>query len=189
VSAPLALLGVTLTGASYLSVTNGQVEPFDRSLTRTLTKKGSSYDRLIAIASDLGSVYAIVGATAVLAATKRPRLSRDVLLAGLTAWGLAQSIKPLVERQRPYTDEEALRLVAVPAGSSWPSGHTAVATAIACAVAPHVSGRAKLGLSLYAAGVGLSRIRVGVHYASDILAGAGVGLVAAWLTRRGVTTR
>jgi len=178
------LVGLGVTGASYLTVTRGQAEQFDRQVTRKLTANGSAYDRLIAIASDFGSVYAIVGAASVLASSGRKALAREVAVSGLAAWGLAQSVKPLVKRTRPYTDANAVRLVAVPQGSSWPSGHTAVATAVAMSVARHTTTANRVLCGVYVSAVGVSRIRVGVHYASDILAGAGVGLIAAALSRK-----
>lgn len=183
------LVGAGVAGASYIAVTRGDVASFDSEVTAALTARPSSYDRLIAIGSDLGSVYAIGGAAATLSLTGRKTLGRDVLLAGLAAWALAQSVKPLVHRTRPYTAAEAQRLVAIPKGSSWPSGHTAVATAIAATVAGSTGTSGKVACGAYALSVGLSRIRVGVHYASDIIAGAGVGLVAAALVRALVTRR
>lgn len=188
-SVAYGLVGVSVTGASYFGVTRGDADQFDKTVTAAFTANGSAYDRLIAIASDFGSVYAITGAAGLLYATGRKTLAREVLVSGLAAWSLAQSVKPLVKRTRPYTDNTAQRLVAVPQGSSWPSGHTAVATAIAASVASRTG---RIGTALcgaYALGVGVSRIRVGVHYASDIIAGVGVGLIAAAFTRAAVTRR
>jgi len=189
VSVAYGLVGISATGASYLGVTRGSAAQFDKTVTAALTQHASTYDRLIAIASDFGSVYAIGGAAGMLYTTGRKTLARDVLVSGLAAWGLAQSVKPLVKRTRPYTDNTAQRLVAVPQGTSWPSGHTAVATAIAATVATRTGMVGNVLCGAYALGVGVSRIRVGVHYASDIIAGAGVGLVAAALTRSAATRR
>lgn len=178
------LTGIALTAASYLGVHDGGTDVIDGHVTRTLTRHPSPYDRCIAIGSDLGSVFAVGGSAAILAATRRRALATDVLTCGVLAWTFAQAAKPLVERARPYTAAHANRQVAVPKGSSWPSGHTAVATAIAVTVAPQVKPAGRVILGAYALGVGLSRIRVGVHYASDVVAGAGVGLIAAAFTRR-----
>lgn len=184
-----SLVGVGITGASYFGVTRGSAAQLDKTVTAALTQHASSYDRLIAIASDFGSVYAVSGAAGLLYATGQKTLARDVLSSGLAAWGLAQSVKPLVKRTRPYTDNTAQRLVAVPQGSSWPSGHTAVASAIAATVAARSGIVGNVLCGAYALGVGVSRIRVGVHYASDIIAGAGVGLIAAALSRSVATKR
>ena len=81
---------------------------------------------------------------------------------------------------RPFVDhpKQTLLLVHHAADNSFPSDHTAVAFAVAVAV---LAFHRRLGLLLVAvaAGVGLDRVLVGVHYPVDVLAGALVGSVAA----------
>ena len=71
-------------------------------------------------------------------------------------------LKHLVGRERPWLHVAGLiPLVNEPDPNSFPSGHTCAA---------------------FAAGMGLSRLYVGVHYPSDVLAGAAVGAFCAWDT-------
>ncbi|HEY7177738.1 MAG TPA: phosphatase PAP2 family protein [Gaiella sp.] len=101
--------------------------------------------------------------------------------AGL-ALGVNQVISHLWERARPFTEHPALThvLSARTADPSFPSDHASAAFAIAFAVLAF--SRRGGGLFLLAATVvGLSRIALGVHYPSDVLAGAFVGYLAATL--------
>lgn len=87
-------------------------------------------------------------------------------------------------RERPYMAlQEVNRLIAEPLTSkSLPSDHTSMAFAIAVSVAL-LHPRLGAVMLAAAAGIGFSRIYVGVHYPSDILAGIFVGLIAAVAVR------
>jgi undecaprenyl-diphosphatase len=99
---------------------------------------------------------------------------------------LAQAAKPLLDRPRPYESDGALRLVAIPAGSSWPSGHAAVASAMAVALSEDARPPAAALFGGMSAFVAASRIHVGVHHPSDVLAGWGLGVLTgnAWRVLR-----
>lgn len=141
--------------------------------------RGTAFDHVAGAVTDLGSVFGLTGVAATLALGGHRRRAGEVLLSGGLAWGLAQAAKGFVERPRPYQAEGSARLVSVPAGSSWPSGHTAVAGAMAAALVPHLgpagAGGARAGATVVAA----SRMYVGVHYLTDVVAGAGLGVLAA----------
>jgi len=174
------LLGVLLAGGSYLGVRTARTDPFDAAVSSVLTSPlPRSSDAVVSVATDLGSSFGLAGVAAALAVTGRRRAARQVAVAGGVAWFLAQGIKPVLGRSRPYELGTSHRLVSPPAGSSWPSGHAAVATAMAAGLAAAGDRRAARALGLLAAGVGASRVAVGVHHASDVVAGVGAGLVAA----------
>ena len=107
----------------------------------------------------------------------------------LAAAGVAllanQAIAHLWERPRPYTSHAGLThvLAARTTDPSFPSDHAAAAFAIAFAVL--VFSRRGGALFLVAATlIGLSRIALGMHYPTDVLAGMLVGLGSALLVTR-----
>ena len=97
------------------------------------------------------------------------------------------TIKPLVARERPWlVIENFVNLVPEKDPNSFPSGHTNAAFAFAisaCLSAPKKW--MKITAVCMAAVMGLSRLYVGVHFPSDVLAGAVIGslcgLAGAWV--------
>ncbi len=112
----------------------------------------------------------------------RARMFEGALIVALGLLGgalMADLIKPLVARPRPPV--EHLQAVG---GYSFPSGHATQAAgfwvALLLAVRPLVSRRALLGLlacacALIVLAVCASRVILGVHYPSDVLAGTLLG--------------
>lgn len=94
-------------------------------------------------------------------------------------------LKTLIPRRRPAAEllPEERRLVRRPTSSSFPSGHAASAAAFATAVAME-SPRSAIVVAPLAATVAYSRVHTGVHWSSDVLAGAAVGTGVALATRR-----
>jgi membrane-associated phospholipid phosphatase len=177
-SGSVAALG--LLAASYAAVRSGRSERLDRRAAKALAYPlGHRVDVVVAAGTDLGSVYGIAGLATVLAVTGRRRAALDVAAVGAIAWTAAQASKPLVGRERPYVVEGADRLVAVPAGSSWPSGHVAVASGMASILGDHLPRPARRVARAAAVGVAVSRCYVGVHHLTDVLAGWGVGVLSA----------
>lgn len=87
----------------------------------------------------------------------------------------ARVLKPLVNRERPCRALEGLEPVArCGAGKSMPSGHATVSFAFLVSAAPTVR-MGWLLLAPVASGVAGSRVLLGVHYPSDVAAGAVVG--------------
>jgi len=112
------------------------------------------------------------------------RTAYDAAWAALLAIVIANFIGLLIFRERPYlVSPEILQLIPPPLTThSFPSGHTAVSFAAAAAItlgAPEIG----LGAIILAVGVGLGRVAVGVHYPTDILAGAILGILCAYAVR------
>lgn len=96
----------------------------------------------------------------------------------------SQMIKPWVDRTRPCFALEVISArISQVDSPSFPSSHAAnLFGAIWLLVL--VRGKRWLWGLLVATAVGLSRIYLGVHYPSDVIAGALLGLACAWLIRQ-----
>ena len=116
------------------------------------------------------------------------RLQRLVVLGILgvmMAIVFEQVISALFFRARPFAVIDTLTAYNVFVdSSSFPSLHTAMATAFAGAWL--WSGSRKMGwwLLVWALLIGVSRIIAGVHYPTDIIGGVASGLIASWLVWR-----
>ena len=95
------------------------------------------------------------------------------------------TIKPLVERARPWLLWPIEPLVTEKDPNSFPSGHTCAAFAAAMAWARTLPlKRDQVIAVVMAVLMGLSRLYVGVHYPSDVLVGAVIGSLCAWIAWR-----
>ena len=209
-----SLLGVVLSVWAFVVVadlvTGGRAQRFDDRLLLALRVDGRPSEAvgpswlpgavrdLTALGSAPVQVFLVLGVAGAFAV--RRQYHEVVVLIAASAGGvlLIEVLKPLFGRPRP---DPAFRLVDV--GSlGFPSGHALLSTIIYLTLAAIVARlSASRRLQLYVVGlasllsflVGASRVYLGVHYASDVLAGWAAGLawalvcwtVASRLARRG----
>lgn len=94
-------------------------------------------------------------------------------------------LKNVIGRIRPYVRfRELTVLTTIPSDTSFPSGHSAASFAVAAGV--YMAGWKKTGIVLYiaAALIGFSRLYLGVHFPTDVIGGAIVGVLCAWVIRK-----
>ena len=87
-------------------------------------------------------------------------------------------LKPLVDRTRPYYVLEYTPLIPPVGDPSFPSGHTAASFAAATAIYA-INKKWGIAAYLFAAIMGFSRLYLGVHFPTDVLFGAIIGMAAA----------
>ena len=95
------------------------------------------------------------------------------------------ALKNTFKRERPFVTHKDIVKLSNGGGMSFPSGHTSAAFSIATSIAmDNKQWYIRTGVFTYACLVGYSRIHLGVHYPSDVLAGAVVGIASAYAGKK-----
>lgn len=126
----------------------------------------------------------ILAGIVLLACKKHRREGIAVLLALLIGFIITNLLlKNIVARLRPYTVLNELEiLIKAPSDYSFPSGHTCSSVAAALTMLKLSDRRLGIAACVLAVLIAFSRMYVGVHYPTDVLAGALIGAFSAWLS-------
>ncbi len=116
---------------------------------------------------------------------KDKTLKRNALVTGssfVLAVGSGYVIKEIVKRQRPYLSYSEIELYGPKeSGFSFPSNHTSSSFSTATALSIlYPKWYVIVPVYTWAGSVAYSRMHIGVHYPSDVLAGAALGAGSAW---------
>ncbi len=182
-----ALYSVFVLVAVIAGTLAGAPEPWERGLIGDIARaRTQAWGRVFVAITHLGDAITVtvgLAALAVGSAVRRVRGWARFFSATLVgAIGIHPIVKVLVERARP----EIGAFIDI-RGYAWPSGHAAAAAAIATAVIVYFRARATgstgmwvtIGAATYAGAVGISRVALGVHWPTDVVAGWLIG--AAWV--------
>jgi membrane-associated phospholipid phosphatase len=97
--------------------------------------------------------------------------------------GITEVLKYTINRARPFKTYPDITKKSAGGSPSFPSGHTSGAFALATSISlSYPKWYIIVPSYAWAGTVGFSRMDLGVHYPSDVLAGAIVGTGSAWLT-------
>jgi membrane-associated phospholipid phosphatase len=152
----------------------------DLALLRFMRTRGHSpaAERVASVIAASGENGAIWAAAGLIAATFDPPRRRHWLAAAAlapAAIGLNYAVKVVVRRRRPELDRLP-PLGSAPSSLSLPSAHATASFAAAAAmsrIAPHRRPALYAGATL----MGLTRPYLGMHYPSDVVAGAALGTI------------
>jgi membrane-associated phospholipid phosphatase len=144
-------------------------------------------DKIMYTASEMGDfgvVWMGVGAVAALSGKSTHGRALVRLAGALAVESLIvnQGIKRLFRRQRPTWEDRPMEL-RNPSTSSFPSGH-ATSAMTAVMLLAETAGKATPALGALGAVVGVSRVHVRIHHASDVVGGVAVGVVTGWAIKR-----
>lgn len=140
---------------------------------------------LFAVVSRLGDGifwYALIALMALLDPARGYLAAAHMLAVGTAGVLIYKIIKSTAVRARPYASRQDISLGTAPLDQySFPSGHTLHAfsfTLIVAAYYPFLY----LPLVIFTVMVALSRVVLGLHYPTDVLAGAAIGIAIAELS-------
>jgi undecaprenyl-diphosphatase len=199
--APLALLGLMVATVAVLAAAvtgSAMVSRLDFAVGGELSAGAAQpFTNVFLAITTLGATDVILFVTAIalalLAALRHWQGCLTLALSIATTEAGVAAVKLLVERPRPPAGEALTEA----SGFSFPSGHAAAAVAVyavlALLLARGCCGRKRILLALAGAfvvlAVGASRVYLGVHYPTDVLAGwltGGTLALASWLVAKRV---
>lgn len=164
---------------SYLSAQNWdintlhQINSWDNKFVRDYNKFISRSEPYIAIGVPV--TMAVAGLI-----KKDKDLLKDAIYVGTSVAGafvVTYGMKYLIDRERPYDRfPDRVHPYSYESSPSFPSSHTSTAFALATSLCIKYPKWYVIAPSaLWACSVGVSRMNEGVHYPSDVLAGAAIG--------------
>ncbi|KLD71853.1 MULTISPECIES: phosphatase PAP2 family protein [Xanthomonas] len=130
--------------------------------------------------------YSLMGLLVLLDGMGGVRASAHMAATGVLALTLYKALKRWTRRPRPYAADVRIRAWVAPLDEfSFPSGHTLHAVSFSIVALAYYPWLAPL-LVPFSACVALSRVVLGLHYPSDVLAATAIGVALASLSLWGL---
>ena len=131
------------------------------------------------LVGSLGQLWVVVGLV-LLVIPKTRKCGAAVLVSYFVSFLIGNEwLKDLIARPRPCAVDDTIQMIVKkPSSFSCPSVHTYLAFSSAMAIF-HYYKKAGIGVFVFAALVGFSRMYFFVHYPTDVLFGAVLGIVTA----------
>lgn len=178
----LLILTLSFTN-NNLSAQNWDIETLERLNNQSEMKGFSTFISESTIITSFGIPVGI-GITALV--KDDDKMLKEALYIGVSQMinnGLTYALKLSFNRERPYDTYPQIENYKVMSSASFPSGHTSLAFSTATALSLQYPKWYIIAPSFFwASSVGYSRMNLGVHYPTDIIAGAILGAGSAYLT-------
>ena len=180
-----AVIGGLLVGVlAYLMRTNDRLVDLDRSVGQWGADHATHLStQLLQLVTDLASTPMTIAVILIVTVVETIRIRNSWIAPFLITVVVGEvvivnTVKHLLHRVRPTFNPIAAHL-----GPSFPSGHSATAAALYAAVAlvmarrrsPRVRALLAGGAAAIAVAVAISRVMLGVHWLSDVIAGLAFG--------------
>ena len=157
---------------------------WEEELFRALNKAGADpiLDAAMFVLTTLGLPFLLALLAVPLWARGKREAAVDLLVLLVVTMLVTDAIKILTARARPCDALAGVQLLsyypcAAESDPAFPSGHTSRAFAVAGFLLVRISWRPAAPMAVLASLIGLSRIYLGVHWPTDVVAGAGLGIV------------
>jgi len=170
----LAMALILFTGSAIL-VSDGKMAEWEKVVFNAVYGLPDGFTPVFLMLTQLGNITVLLALSIIILFKKHYSMVIRLLMAGLLAEILAQIGKSLVGRPRPIHFFEDLVLRDPTYGVGFPSGHTAVASAIGLVLWHYLPRGYKWVAPLWIIGVATSRIYLGVHAPMDLVGGFAIG--------------
>lgn len=179
-----AALAVIVLVLSILATREGVMKGWETALFEFIYYNPPFLLPIFLIITQLGSIYILMVLLIFYVAKQRYHIVLRMLMTGTLAYLLAGFVKEIWGRPRPDELLQGVVNLDNVIGSGFPSGHVALATALALTVGHYLPKKYNWLVPVWIVAVAYSRIYLGVHAPLDIIGGFAVGWLSYALFRQ-----
>lgn len=155
-----------------------QISGFERDVFHVVNDLPDGLRTPLGAVMQLGTLGAVAGTVALALIVRRFWLALELGAAGLAAYYAANVLKGAIKRERPAQLLAHVVVRGSPVhGYGYPSGHSAVAAALAAVAAAYLPRPARRLAWTLAVLVAFARVFVGAHFPVDVIGGLALGWV------------
>lgn len=170
------IVAVVLFIVAVFASRGADMHPWEISLFNSVYNKPEFFRPFVFIFTQAGSIHMLGLLLLISLIIKNYTLLTRLLLTSTLAFLISGFSKDIWGRLRPNEIIEGVsNLDYVVRGPGFPSGHVALATAMALVVGSYLPRKYKIIVPIWIIGVALSRVYLGVHAPLDIVGGFAIG--------------